>query len=103
MNVNYPSSYSAVAASAILAHYGLTDVPIGIKRPLTNASFFDSWAFELGEYASKVAYRYAGGSIPWGKADQAWDPVQLYRKVLSEAEDSTVTIASIGFFENVSE
>jgi hypothetical protein len=103
VNVNYPSTYSALCTSAILAHYGQSHVPIGIRRPLTNATFFDSWAFELGEFASKVAYRYSGGSLPWGKADEAWDPVALYRKVLSEAEDGSVTIASIGFFENVSD
>ena len=50
VNINYPSSYSALAASAILAHYGLSQVPVGIKRPLTNATFFDSWDFELGEH-----------------------------------------------------
>ncbi|GAB1320866.1 Inosine/uridine-preferring nucleoside hydrolase domain-containing protein [Madurella fahalii] len=102
VNVNYPSSYSALAASAILAHYGHPRTPIGIKRPLTNATFFDSWSFALGEYASKIAYRWSGGTLPWGCADDAWDPVSLYRKVLSEAPDESVTIASIGFFENLS-
>ncbi|KAH8677672.1 inosine/uridine-preferring nucleoside hydrolase [Xylariales sp. PMI_506] len=102
VNINYPSSYSAVCASAILAYYGRPDVPIGIRRPLTDAAFFDSWAFELGEYASKVAYHYSGGSLPWGKSEDAWDPVTLYRKVLAEAEDGSVVIASIGFLENLS-
>jgi len=102
VNVNYPSSYSALAASAILAYYGLPQVPVGIKRPLTNATFFDSWDFELGEYASKVAYHWSGGTLPWGHAEDAWNPVSLYRKILSEAEDQSITIASIGFFDNVS-
>jgi hypothetical protein len=102
VNVNYPSSYSALTASAILAYYGHPDISIGIRRPLTNATFFDSFFFELGEYASKVAYHWSGGSLPWGHAEKAWDPVLLYRKVLGEAEDGSVTIASIGFFENVS-
>jgi inosine-uridine nucleoside N-ribohydrolase len=102
VNVNYPSSYSVLAASAILAHYGHADVPIGARRPLTNATFFDSWSYNLGEFASKVAYHYSGGSLPWGHAEDAWDPVRLYRKCLAEAQDNSVTIASIGFFENVS-
>lgn len=34
--------------------------------------------------------------------DDLWDPVALYRKVLSEAEDGSVTIASIGFLDNLS-
>ncbi|KAK4102522.1 inosine/uridine-preferring nucleoside hydrolase [Parathielavia hyrcaniae] len=102
VNVNYPSSFSALAASALLSHYGKAHVPIGSPRPLTNATFFDRYYFDLGEYASKVAYHYSGGSLPWGHADNAWDPVALYRKVLAEAEDGSVTIASIGFLDNLS-
>ncbi|CAP69208.1 uncharacterized protein PODANS_7_11640 [Podospora anserina S mat+] len=59
VNINFPSTYSALAASAILAHYG-SNTPIGIRRPLTNVTFFDSWFFELGEYTSKVAYHWSG-------------------------------------------
>jgi hypothetical protein len=102
VNVNHPSSYSALAASAILAHYGHAHVPVGrVRRPLTNETFFDSWFFELGEYASKVAFHWSGGTLPWGHANDAWDAISLYRKVLSEADDQSVTIASIGFLENV--
>ncbi|KAI8623600.1 inosine/uridine-preferring nucleoside hydrolase [Xylariaceae sp. FL1651] len=107
VNINVASSYSAVAASAILTHYGhsFAEVPIGIRRPLTNESFFDAWTFELGEYASKVAYHYADpgrGGLMWENAEDAWDPVTLYRRVLADAEDGSVTIASIGFLENLS-
>lgn len=101
VNVNYPSSYSALAVSAILAHYGHADVPVGLRRPITNDSFFDKWTYEFGEYASKVAFHWSGGTLPWGEADRAWEPVGLYRKILSEQEDGSVTIGSIGFLENV--
>lgn len=77
-------------------------IPVGIRRPLTNATFFDGWYFSLGEYTSKVAFHWSGGTLPWGHAEEAWDPVVLYRKALSEAEDGSVTIASIGFLDNVS-
>jgi hypothetical protein len=76
-------------------------VPIGIRRPLTNATFFDGWYFALGEYASKVARHFSGGSLPWDRAEDAWDPVELYRRVLAEAEDDSVTVVSIGFLDNV--
>lgn len=102
VNINYPSSFSALTASAILAHYGHSEVPIGIRRPLTDATFFDSWYYDLGEYTSKIAFHYSAGTLPWGHAEEAWDPVVLYRKVLAESEDGSVTIASIGFLENVS-
>jgi len=102
VNINYPSSYSAVCASAILSHFNKSDVPIGIIRPLTNATFFDNWYYELGEYTSKVAFHFSSGSsVPWGEAEKAWDPVALYRKVLAEAEDGSVTVVSIGFLDNV--
>ena len=101
VNVNHPGEYSALAASAILAHYGHPETPIGIPRPINNKTFFDSWDFKLGEYTSKVAYHWSGGTLPWGKAEDAWDPVVLYRKLLSEAEDGSVSIASIGFLDNV--
>ena len=102
VNVNYPSTYSALAASAILAHYGHPDIPIGIRRPLTNSTFVDTWSYELGEYASKIAFHWSGGTLPWGRAEEAWDPVALYRKVLAEAEDGTVTIASLGVLDHAS-
>jgi len=68
---------------------------------LTNATFFDDWSYQLGEYTSKIAYHFPGGNLPWGHADDAWDPVALYRKVLSEAGDGSVTVLSIGFLNNV--
>ncbi|KAK0609238.1 inosine/uridine-preferring nucleoside hydrolase [Immersiella caudata] len=102
VNINYPSTFSAMAVSAILSHYGSPQVPIGTIRPLTNTTFFDDWSFELGEYTSKIAYHFSGGSIPWGHAEDAWDPVKLYRKVLAETEDASVTIVSIGFLDNLS-
>ncbi|KAK3990131.1 inosine-uridine preferring nucleoside hydrolase-domain-containing protein [Cladorrhinum sp. PSN332] len=102
VNLNYPSSYSALAASSVLAHFGHPTIPIGIIRPLTNETFFDSWFYELGEYASKVAHHFPGGTLPWGRAGDAWDPVALYRKVLAESPDGSVTIVSIGFLDNLS-
>lgn len=102
MNINYPSTYTALATSSILGYYNHSHVDIGLRRPFTNSTFFDFYYYEHGEYASKVAYhwsRYA--SLPWMDVESTWDPVQLYRKLLSEADDG-VTIASIGFLENVS-
>ncbi|CAN9451577.1 unnamed protein product [Alternaria alternata] len=102
VNVNYPSAYSPLAASATLNFYGHPNTPIGMRRPYANESFFDDWAYELGEYASKVAYHFSGGSLPWFKPERSWEPVDLYRKSLAESADSSVTIASIGFFDNLS-
>lgn len=102
VNVNVNSTYTALATSAIVNHYGHPNVPIGLRRPYENSSFFDSRTYELGEYASKVAYHWSGGSVPWFEVGKTWNPVELYRKTLAEAEDNSVTIASVGFFENLS-
>ncbi|KAF2477725.1 nucleoside hydrolase [Lindgomyces ingoldianus] len=102
VNVNYGSSYSALAVSAILNHYGHPNTPISLRRPYTNDSFFDTWAYELGEYASKVAYHWSGGYLAWFEPEKTWEPVALYRKTLAGANDGSVTIASIGFLENLS-
>ncbi|KAB8263255.1 inosine-uridine preferring nucleoside hydrolase-domain-containing protein, partial [Aspergillus pseudonomiae] len=102
--INYPSIYSALAASSILGYYSYSDVPVGLKRPFSNDTFFDAWSYQLGEYASKVAYNWRhNASMPWGDASSAWYPVELYRKLLSKADDHSVTIASIGFLDNLSE
>ena len=101
--INYPSIYSALAASSILGYYCSSDVPVGLKRPYSNETFFDTWSYQLGEYASKVAYNWRHNALmPWGDVSSAWYPVELYRKLLSEADNHSVTIASIGFLDNVS-
>ncbi|KAE8155331.1 inosine-uridine preferring nucleoside hydrolase-domain-containing protein [Aspergillus avenaceus] len=103
VNINYPSTYSVLAASSILGYYKHSHIPIGVPQPVTNRTFFDSRAYILGEYASKVAYNWRQHSdMPWMDTSSAWDPVQLYRKLLSEQEDQSVTIASIGFLDNLS-
>lgn len=86
----------------MLGHYGRSTVPIGSLRPITNDTFFDDNTFENGEYASKVSYHWRNqSSLAWGEANKAWDPVELYRKVLAEQEDNSVVISSVGFFDNV--
>jgi hypothetical protein len=102
VNVNVPSSYSVLACSAILSHYGHSATPIGVKRPLDNSTFFDGLFYQFGEYASKVAYHWSGETLLWNYTEDALDAVDVYRKALSTAPDGSVTIASIGFLDNVS-
>ncbi|KAL0931233.1 inosine uridine-preferring nucleoside hydrolase [Colletotrichum truncatum] len=99
VNINSQSSYSVLAASAILNHYEHSHVPIGARRPLNDVPFFDNWTKLLGEFASKLATHWPRSL---STADEAWGPVELYRKLLAEAEDGSVTIVSIGFLHNLS-
>lgn len=98
VQINYPSSYSVLAASSILTYYGHGEVPIGSSSPLNNDSFFDDFYYQFSDYASKVQYHWNHSVVD---AEGAWDSVTLYRKILSEQDDNSVTIASIGFFDNV--
>ena len=49
-----------------------------------------------------MAAEWSGGSVPWFQVNKTWNPVELYRKTLSEAKNSSVTIASIGFMGSIS-
>ncbi|KAJ7248512.1 inosine/uridine-preferring nucleoside hydrolase [Mycena rebaudengoi] len=101
VNVDSGSDYSALATSAVLAYYDHSHVPIGVNRPFTPKTFFDNITYDLGEYASKVAYNFKSDKqfLKWpGGAASAPDPVELYRKELSKQPDKSVTIVSIGLF-----
>ncbi|CAE6999294.1 hypothetical protein P3342_000996 [Pyrenophora teres f. teres] len=99
VNVNVNSTYTALAASAIVNHYGYSTLPIGLPRPFTNKTSSEPFG---GEYVTKVAAAWSGGSVPWGHVNNTWDPVELYRKTLAEAQNNSVTIVSIGFMGSIS-
>ncbi|KAL5363716.1 Inosine/uridine-preferring nucleoside hydrolase domain-containing protein [Aspergillus floccosus] len=90
VNINYPSTYSALAVSSVLGHYGHPHVPIGLPRPYNNSTYLDEFVYEHGT------------TLAWLDVNGTWDPSDLYRKVLSQQPDQSVTIASIGFLNNLS-
>lgn len=54
--------------------------------------------YSLGEYASKIAHNWPH-SINDSSATPS--PVELYRSILSSAEDKSVTLISLGFLTNL--
>lgn len=74
-----------------------------LKHACCSDAYFDDMRFENGEYASKMAYHWSNASsLPWEESSTStWDPVELYRKVLANQKNQSVTIASIGFLDNV--
>ncbi|PHH59989.1 hypothetical protein CDD81_2223 [Ophiocordyceps australis] len=103
VNVNYPSSYSALAVSSLLGYYGQGRVPVGLVRPYTNITYLDRYTYEHGEFASKVAYHWQQyAAVPWENVDSLHEPVSLYRQLLSNEQDGSVTIVSLGFLDNLS-
>lgn len=61
-------------------------------------SLADAGRCSLGEYASKIAYNWPHDLA---YANETSEPVTLYRELLAAANDSSVTLVSVGFFDNL--
>jgi len=81
--------------------YGYPDIPVGIVRTDGNTG----WESERCYTGAVCGLTREDGTPLFETA--GWDyenlptAVSLYRKLLSEAEDHSVTIASVGFFTNL--
>ncbi|EAQ83107.1 hypothetical protein CHGG_10925 [Chaetomium globosum CBS 148.51] len=96
--INSHSQYGALAASVVNTYFGNGNISIGAIRPLTNETFFDTYNFLRGEYAAKIAQHWPR---QLNDSSATPTPVQLYRSILSAADDKSVTIISIGFLTNL--
>ncbi|KIY49066.1 hypothetical protein FISHEDRAFT_73021 [Fistulina hepatica ATCC 64428] len=95
--VNTHSKWSTLAANAINMYYGSGDVPVAAIRPLTDeVALLTQYIDSRGECASKI------GHFPHTLKDSASTPTpaDLYRNLLGQAEDDSVTIVSLGLFDN---
>ncbi len=85
-------STTAPTLSVLNTYFKRPDIPIGItKTILPNKNCSQHWA-----QAIIAKYPHALKSN-----DEAMDAVKLYRKILSDQPDSSVTIVSVGFFTNL--
>ncbi|KAL7920776.1 Inosine/uridine-preferring nucleoside hydrolase domain-containing protein [Trichoderma austrokoningii] len=96
--INSPSYYGALGVSSLCTYFNNEDIPIAAFRPLTNDAFFDKDNYLYGEYVSKLAYNW-----PRKVKDSALTPtpVDLYRTILSSADDDSIHIISIGGLTNL--
>jgi inosine-uridine nucleoside N-ribohydrolase len=99
---NLPTSVELFSNNpqAINTHFSNPNIPIAALRPLTNATFHDTWRFRLGEYASKVAHNFPR---TLQHASSTPDPIPLYRSILANAPNASQTLISIGFLTNLAE
>ena len=74
-------------------YYGRPDIPIGAPRTGVDLGAWhkDKWTEALPE---KFPHNYKSTS-------DAPDAVQVYRRILAEAEDSSVVIVTVGFLTNL--
>ncbi len=99
--VNAPTPYGATTVSAINRYYGRPDIPVG-EMPVEEYVYdhsFDRWyrnyaiSTPYGNFNLPIFRRFAN-NIKSRK--DVWNGVQLYRKLLSESPDKSVTIAAVG-------
>ena len=80
--------------------YGYPDIPVGVIRDGA-----DCGADSLCYLHKVLDMKAADGSPLFARTHSSYDgfpeAIDLYRKTLSEAQDSSVTIVSVGFFTNL--
>ncbi len=85
---------TAPTLSVLNTYFQRPDVPIGItKRPLPNKDCSQKWAEAIVE-------KYPHGLT---SNTEAMEAVGLYRKILSQQPDTSVTIVTVGFFTNMAD
>jgi len=83
---------TAATLSVFNTYFNRPDIPVGVTRgPQPNKACGQQWA-----QAILQQYPHAIRSN-----DQAWEAVQLYRKILASAPDTSVVIITVGFFTNL--
>lgn len=83
---------TAPTLSVLNTYFNRPGIPIGVtKNALPNKDCSQQWA-----QAIVAKYPHALKSN-----EEAMDAVKLYRKILSEQPDKSVTIVSVGFFTNL--
>ena len=84
-----PDPWNTAAIWAVNKYYLRPNLPIGA---------IDAPDRTFGEYSHKIAVKYASS---FKKEEHVIDSVKLYYQLLSQANDRSVTIISIGFFSNL--
>ncbi len=98
---NAPTPYGATTISAINKYYGRSDIPIG-DMPVEEYIYDKSFNKRYRNYA--VQTPYGNFNLPLLKRFEndiksrkdIWNGVALYRKLLADAPDYSVSIASVG-------
>ena len=83
----------AAVLDVLNTYFGRPDLPVGVpKGDAVNLGATQKWD-------SMLVARYPHDLL---SNEQATDAVKLYRKILSQQPDKSVTIVSVGFFTNLS-
>ncbi len=99
--VNAPTPYGASTVAAVNRYYGRPHIPVGDMPPL---EYLYDQSFDKFYRSYSVSTPYGNFNLPIFRQfdhgiksrQNVWDGVALYRKLLSEAPDQSVTIAAVG-------
>lgn len=92
--VNTTSRYGAGAVAAVNTWFGRPEIPIGVLHPLDDSIATD----RSKNYAEPLSRDFPH---PVTEAETLPDAVTLYRQLLAQAPDGSVSIVSIGFLTNL--
>lgn len=81
--------------SAINYYFGRPDIPIGISPRTTEQT-----PAKPSSYSPTIFEEYSHDGLRDAERPSA---IELYRRLLTEAEDGSVTIVSIGFLSNIAD
>lgn len=98
---NAPTPYGATTIAAINEYYGHPEIPIG-DMPMEDYVYDKSFSKRYNNYTVSTphgnfnlpVFRQFNTNIKSRK--DVWDGVKLYRKLLAESPDRSVTIAAVG-------
>ena len=89
VSCNVRNPFMAAAVKFVLSAWGREDVPVAVTRePIPNSG-------NHSDYLGGLAARWRGPEPP------QLDPLDLWRRVLADAPDGSVSVISIGFFNNL--
>ena len=92
---------NAIVADIFRTYYGLPDIPIGLERNgVENPHVFINYSPLLDTLGLSSGHRVFERQV--SDCSLLPDAYKLYRKLLSEAEDHSVTIISTGFLTSIS-
>ncbi|KAI0172550.1 hypothetical protein GGR52DRAFT_572382 [Hypoxylon sp. FL1284] len=91
------SRYAPPGIDAINTYFGHPDIPVAVQKPIDNLTAWPDRP-EFGDYLTGLTYNFTedirdGTYTP--------DPVSTYRFLLSTSANNSVTIAAIGFYNNL--
>ncbi|KAI1440942.1 hypothetical protein F5Y02DRAFT_401199 [Annulohypoxylon stygium] len=91
------SRYACPGFDAINTYFGHPDVPTAVQKPVDNLTQWPEFP-EYGDYLTGLTYNFTEDIRDGSKTP---DPVSSYRYLLSTSADNSITIAVIGFFDNM--